>query len=117
MFSRANFRWIWSICAALCLLLVIFAHPSVLLLVIQSAFSGLVLVLLGLLIQRIIERAGPAPMPSTITSTSGLSPVGVGSDDSTAIRVRTPSTMEYASPSTKLPDSNASKSSRVGRSG
>ena len=43
--------------AGLCLLGSALAHPSVLLLVIQSALSGVILTLLGLLIQRLIEQA------------------------------------------------------------
>ena len=92
MFFRAQFRLVWAGLAVLGLLATVFAHPSTMLLVLQSAISGLVLALLGLLIQGLIAQArlrhagaagrGPAaPAPG-----SALSPSGVGSDDSTAIR-------------------------------
>ena len=64
MFSRARFRVIWAVAAALCLVVSALVHPSVLLLVIQSALSGVVLTLLGLLIQGLVERAGSPPRPA-----------------------------------------------------
>ncbi len=95
MFSRARFRVIWAVAASLCLVASALVHPSVLLLVIQSALSGVVLTLLGLLIQGLVERArlSAAPLnalpPSSPGPTGGgssqLGPEGVGSDGSTAI--------------------------------
>ena len=55
MFSRTRFRVIWIVVAVLGLLGSALVHPSVLLLVGQSALSGIVLTLLGLLIHRLIE--------------------------------------------------------------
>jgi hypothetical protein len=81
-----------------------FFQPSMTFLALESAFIGVALSLLGLLIQRLIERyrartvhgreviapAGQAmPDPGLVRS------ISVGSDDSTAIRVRVPSTVDY----------------------
>ena len=117
MFFRARGRLVWAGVAVLGLLTAIFAHPSVVLLSLQSAVSGLVLVLLGLLIQTLIERArarhaaatassGPSPAPA-------LTPMGVGSDDSTAIRGRVSSTMDYAAPLNLPVEPEASRGSRI----
>jgi len=128
MFSRARFRAIWIVAAGLCLLASALAHPSVLLLVAQSALSGVILTLLGCLIQRLIERARssgapaiPMPAPGPVQAGAGASqigPDGVGSDDSTAIRARASSTMDYApQPLTLAPEQDSARSSRVGHSG
>jgi len=128
MFSRARFRAIWIVAAGLCLLASALAHPSVLLLVTQSALSGVILTLLGCLIQRLIERArssgSPAlPIPSpgpgqTGSGASQIGPDGVGSDDSTAIRARASATMDYApQPLSLAPEQDSARSSRVGQSG
>ncbi len=128
MFSRARFRAIWIVAAGLGLLASALVHPSVLLLVAQSALSGVILTLLGLLIQRLIERsrssAAPAiPLPSpgpgqAGTGASQITPDGVGSDDSTAIRARASSTMDYAPAALTLaPEQDSARSSRVGQSG
>ena len=128
MFSRARFRAIWIVAAGLCLLGSALAHPSVLLLVTQSALSGVILTLLGFLIQRLIERARSAgapaiPMPSpgpgqTGAGASQIGSDGVGSDGSTAIRARISSTMDYApQPLTPAPEQDSARSSRVGQSG
>ena len=104
----------------------VFAHPSILLLVLQSALSGVILTLLGLLIQRLIERprsgaaAGPQPgaasgQAAAVASPAG--PPGVGSDDSTAIRVRSSSTMDYVSPLALAPEQESARSSRIGKPG
>jgi hypothetical protein len=105
MFSRVRFRRIWIGVAAFCLLGSLLVHPSAVLLVLQSSISGAVLALLGLAIQKLIDRRGtpttaPATQAPTASSSSGLSAAppasaGVGSDDSTAIRVRTPSTLDH----------------------
>jgi len=128
MFSRARCRAIWIVAAGLCLLASALAHPSVLLLVTQSALSGVILTLLGFLIQRLIERArssgAPAiPIPSagpgqTGSGASQIGPDGVGSDDSTAIRARASATMDYApQPLSLAPEQDSARSSRVGQSG
>jgi hypothetical protein len=128
MFSRARFRVVWVVAAVLGLLGSALAHPSVLLLVVQSAMSGVVLTLLGLLIQRLIERARSSGPPALTMPTPGLGqtgagasqtgPDGVGSDDSTAIRARASSTMNYApAPLMLTPEQDSARSSRVGQSG
>jgi hypothetical protein len=98
MFSRVRFRVVWIVASVLGLAVAVFAHPSVVLLIIQSSLFGVVLTLVGLVIQRLIERtrlvASPgSPAVTGATPPSGLAAVpggsaGVGSDDSTAIRVR-----------------------------
>ena len=129
MFSRIDFRWLWAAVAALGLLGASVAHPSVLLLVFQSALSGVVLTLLGLLIHRMIERGrmseprrAPAGAGSSLNSALGAgagSDVhrGVGSDDSTAIRVRVPSsTMDFVPKGlTPAADPRPPESSRIGQ--
>jgi hypothetical protein len=87
------------------MLAAVLVEPSVTLLAIQSASIGAVLTLLGLLIERLLERSIPRRMlahpgnvmisPAGANSSLSRSPA-VGSDDSTAIRVRVPSTFEYA---------------------
>jgi hypothetical protein len=104
IFGRLRFRTIWVLIAGLALLAAATVQPSVTWFGLQSAFIGVALTLLGLLIQRLLERtrspAVPGRDPSSITvqpaSDSALNrPAGVGSDDSTAIRVRVPSTMDF----------------------
>jgi hypothetical protein len=105
MFSRVRLLTIWSGAAAFCLLGSLLVHPSAVLLVLQSSVTGAVLVLLGLAIQRLLDRRRPptaaVPAPASgASSSSGLAgappaSAGVGSDDSTAIRVRTPSTLDH----------------------
>ena len=58
MFFKAHLRAVWVAAAAAGLAAAVLAHPSILLLVFQSALSGVILTLLGLLIQRLIERPG-----------------------------------------------------------
>ena len=130
MFSRARFRAISIMAAGLCLLGSALADPSVLLLVIQSALSGVILTLLGLLIQRLIEGAksyaAPAiEMPSPGSGTDGragasqIGPDGVGSDDSTAIHRAAPAPMDGTPPQplTLTPEQDSARSSPVGQPG
>jgi len=75
-------------------------HPSVIALFLQSAAPGFLLVLLGRLVHRGTRRdvgVGAAPPSSggSAFDSSQRSVFGVGSDDSTAIRRRVPSTMDY----------------------
>jgi hypothetical protein len=127
MYSRARSRVAWIAIAALGLAFVVFAHPSVVLLILQSALFGVVLTLVGLVMQRLVERtrlswpAGPHARPAA-SGSSGLSaslasPPGVGSEDSTAIRVRVPSsTIDLgAGPLVPAPEeAEPAGSSRVG---
>ena len=104
IFTKIRFRTIWLGIAGLGLLAAVLVQPSVTFLAIQSALIGGVLTLLGLVIERLLERSRPQRMlahrGSVLTSPAGAgsslsrSPA-VGSDDSTAIRIRVPSTMEY----------------------
>ncbi len=123
MFFRTRIRLVWAVLAVLGLLAAVFAHPSALVLVVQSAVSGLVLALLGLLIQSLIERArashtaAAGPAAAGPSSGSALSPSGVGSDDSTAIRARVSSTMDYVAPLSIPADPEAARGSRIVQSG
>jgi hypothetical protein len=122
MFFRTRSKVVWGAVAALGLLLAVFAHPSVLLLAVQSAASGVVLALLGLLIHALIERARLTPTVGAGASPPGAvagtaSPLGVGSDDSTAIRARVPSTLDYVSPLSPPPEPESARSSQIVQSG
>ena len=105
IFSKLRFRTIWLGIAGLALLAAILAQPGVILLALESALLGVVLTLVGLLIESMIERirsrsvrprpvviAASRPVPD---SSLNLRP-SVGSDDSTAIRVRPSSTLDFA---------------------
>ncbi len=103
IFARIRFRTAWAVVAILTLLAAALSEPSVTWLGLQSAFMGAALTLLGLLIQRLLDRPKPS-LPARETSPAGGQAIGdsslkrpaiVGSDDSTAIRVRVPSTMDY----------------------
>jgi hypothetical protein len=108
IYARVRAQHVWTVSAVLGLAFVVFAHPSVLLLILQSAFFGVVLTLVGLVLQQLVERArmrwprGAVPVPSSTPGQSGLgaSPgglAGVGSDDSTSVRVRvSSSTRDHA---------------------
>jgi hypothetical protein len=105
IFSQARFRTIWLGLAVLGLLAGMFLQPSVLFLILQSAAIGLALTLLGLVIRSLIERSRSMRLPSRDSSLLTVRPPGdssldrsasVGSDDSTAIRVRVPSTLDLA---------------------
>jgi hypothetical protein len=105
IFTKIRFRTIWLGIAGLGLLAGVLVQPSVTFLAIQSALIGGVLTLLGLMIEQLLERSRPQRMlarrGSVMTSPAGAgsslsrSPA-IGSDDSTAIRVRVPSTLDYA---------------------
>jgi hypothetical protein len=91
---------------------------------VQCAFIGVALTLLGILIQALIERTrSPALLSREPASIVGAPPMdpsrnqppSVGSDDSTAIRVRVPSTMDYVpSPVAAPPDRDEIRSSTIG---
>jgi hypothetical protein len=125
IFSRIRLRTIWAVVAALALLAAVLLQPSVTLLGVQSAFIGVALTLLGMLIQALIERTKspviPGREPGSIAGTpladsSRKQAASVGSDDSTAIRVRVPSTVDYApSPLAGPPDEDEVRSSTLGR--
>jgi hypothetical protein len=103
IFSRVRFGTIWVVIATLGLAITVILPPSVVVLAVQSAFIGAALSLLGLLIQRQLDRRRSPGVPGWDTASSvaqvcadsslNRTP-GVGSDDSTAIRVRVPSTID-----------------------
>jgi hypothetical protein len=100
IFARIGFRTVWLITAGIGLLAVAFVQRSVIFLVFESAFIGIALSLLGVLIQGLLKRVRarsslPGREASALVGRLSAAPVpGVGSDDSTAIRVRAPSTMD-----------------------
>ena len=96
-------------------------HPSVLLLGIQSALIGVVLTVVIALTQRLVE--GRRPGPAFVGESGALAPIhgagstlthtaGLGSDDSTAVRARPVSTMDYvpASPGVSSREGTAGSS-------
>ena len=104
IFSGIRSRTAWAVAAGLAVLAAAYLHPSVTLMILQSSFIGAALTLLALVIERLMDRRRPAAMRGR---ESGLSagklpadsslerPATVGSDDSTAIRVRVSSTMDF----------------------
>jgi hypothetical protein len=125
IFSQIRFRTIWIIVAGLALLTAMLLQPSVTFLAVQSGFIGVALTLLGLVIQRLIERskartisgreAGPQAGATASDSGLGRSP-SIGSDDSTAIRVRVASTMDFvASPASTSEVKDEARSSTLER--
>jgi hypothetical protein len=125
IFSGIRFRTAWAVASLLALLAAAFLHPSVTLLVLQSAFIGAALTFLALLIQRLMDRKKPPAIQSRepgapagqATGDSALErPATVGSDDSTAIRVRVASTMDYVPTPTNGPlVEESARSSTLGR--
>jgi hypothetical protein len=105
IFLRLRFRTIWLVAAVVSVLAAVLVEPTVAFLVLQAAALGAMLTLLGLLIERSIERSrrgwlrverGGATGVRPATDSSLNRSAGVGSDDSTAIRVRVPSTLDHA---------------------
>jgi hypothetical protein len=101
---RVGARRAWGFATIAGLLAAMFLHPSTIALFLQSASAGFLLVLFGYLIHRTLLRDGagaPGPRPAAPSSSgvgldsSQRSALGVGSDDSTAVRVRVSSTMDY----------------------
>jgi hypothetical protein len=104
IFCKLRFRTVWAGIAGVALLAAVLLKPSVSFLVMQSAVIGGVLTLVGLAIELVVERSKSLPMVSRgragTTSRPGSDsltprPLEVGSDDSTAIRVRVPSTLDH----------------------
>lgn len=102
---RSRFRLVWPVILAIALLVGAAIQPSVTFLAIQSGMIGVVFTLLAALMQRLVDRprrrgapgfgeasglaSGPPP-GSSVSRTAG-----VGSDDSTAIRIRPVSTVDH----------------------
>jgi hypothetical protein len=100
IFARIRFQTVWLFLAAVGLAAAALLQPGVVFLAFQSAFIGVALTLLGLLLKLLIQHrrgSGLAMRAGEILAApaSAAPPPGVGSDDSTAIRVRVPSTMNY----------------------
>ncbi len=104
IFSRLRFRTTWLAIAGLGLLAAVLVQPSVMFLVLESAVIGAVLTFLGLVIEGLIVRSrslstpargGALPAARAGTESSLKRSPEVGSDDSTAIRVRVPSTIDF----------------------
>jgi len=104
-FSRAV-PWILGAGAALALSAAAFTPPGAIAFAVQSAGPGAVLGLAAYFVRRRLVAACRSPAKSrtsvgsnvVVPDTSRRSVLGVGSDDSTAIRARTPSTMDYLTP-------------------
>jgi hypothetical protein len=105
IFLRIRFRTVWLVIAVVAVLAAVLVEPTVTILLLQAAALGALLTLLGLLIERSIEqssfswltaRRGAAPAVRLATDSSLNRSASVGSDDSTAIRVRVPSTLDHA---------------------
>lgn len=105
VYRRVRFRLIWSVLLALGLAVAASAQPSLTLQVVQCSMVGVVFTLLAAVLQRIVDRprrgataifGEPSPMGTSSSLGSSVSQTGgVGSDDSTAIRVRQISTMDH----------------------
>jgi hypothetical protein len=106
---RPSLRLVWMAALVLGLSVAALLHPSVTLLALQSSMIGLLLTALLALMQQVVERRRGAATVFSQPGAAGASlgpgstfnrTVGVGSDDSTAIRVRpvATSTMDFASP-------------------
>jgi hypothetical protein len=112
IFSRPRFLTTWLAIAGLGLLAAVRSQPSVMFLVLESAMVGAVLTLLGLLIEGLIVRSrslsapargGALGAPQASTDSSDKQLPDVGSDDSTAIRVRVPSTIDFVATTSGAP--------------
>lgn len=121
-FRRPSVPLAWGVSLALLLACITLVQPSVTILAVQSAMLGLVLTLLTALMQGLVNRRRLAPafgepggLATVVPTGSTLNrTIGVGSDDSTAIRVRPISTTvdHYV---TGVP-SNAERADASGRS-
>ena len=125
IFSRIRFRTAWAIAAVLVLLAASLLQPVAAAQIGQSSLMGVALTLLGVSIQHVLDRRRSRPLPGR-DSGSGRGPArsdsslnraaAVGSDDPTAIRVRTPSTMDFVpSPLAAQTSAEESRSSTAGR--
>jgi hypothetical protein len=113
IFSRLRFRTAWLAISAFGLLAAVLVQPSVTMLLLQSAVLGAILTLSGLLIEGLIVRSrlrsiaargGALPASRPAADSSLERSAGVGSDDSTAVRVRSPSTMDFVAAPIAAPE-------------
>ena len=125
IFLKLRFRTIWLAVAGLAVLAAVLVEPSVTFLALQSAALGGLLSVLGLMIESWIERTrfrslrasrGAPPEFRSATDSSLNRSSGVGSDDSTAIRIRVPSTLDHAPAAVDAPEARQEvRSSTLGR--
>jgi hypothetical protein len=110
--TRPSLRLAWAAAVALLLAAAAVVEPSVVVLMVQASLVGVALTLLTALMQHLLQRRRRVPVfGETSTRTGTVAPgsslnivAGVGSDDSTQIRVRPPaSTAEHDSPGALLP--------------
>jgi hypothetical protein len=124
LYRRLPTRLAWGVALALVLAAATAVQPSVTFLVVQSAMIGIACTLLTALMDRLVHRR--ARTPAVFGESSGLAPpsgslpgsslshtLGVGSDDSTAIRVRTSSTVDHVSTTPPPPEPAVGRSSRM----
>jgi hypothetical protein len=113
IYLRIRFRTVWLVIAVVAVLAAALVEPTITFLLLQAAALGALLTLLGLLIERSIEqssfswpsaRRGAAPAVRPATDSSLNRSASVGSDDSTAIRVRVPSTVDHAPAAVVAPE-------------
>jgi hypothetical protein len=96
---------IWAAALALTLAAAMVVQPATTILAVQSSLVGVVFTIVAALVQRLVERPrraaaavfrDPGGLASTAASSSSLGRMAaVGSDDSTAIRVRSVSTVDH----------------------
>jgi hypothetical protein len=125
IFSRIRFRAMWLVIAVAAMLAAMLLEPTVTFVLLQAAALGAVLTLFGLVIERAIERANFAWLRTGNRGVTVIRPAtdsslnrgaSVGSDDSTAIRVRVPSTLDHAPAAVVVPEAKQeTRSSTVRR--
>ena len=125
IFFRLRFRTIWLVSAVVAVLVAVLVEPTVTFLLLQAAALGALLTLVGLLIERSIERSSLSWLRAERGGVAAVRPAaesslnrsaGVGSDDSTAIRVRVPSTLDHAPAAVVAPEARPeARSSTVRR--
>jgi hypothetical protein len=124
-FLRLRFRTVWLVFAVVAVLTAVLVEPTVTFLVLEASALGALLALLGLLIERWIERSSLRSLRPERAAAVTIRPgtesslnrsAGVGSDDSTAIRVRVPSTLDHAPAAVVAPEARQeARSSTVRR--
>ena len=113
LFWRPPVRLAWVVGSVFGLSVATLVHPSVTFLIVQSGMVGVFLTMLLAVMHRLLERRGPGPvvfgevngrnvLPAPGSTASRNYPVG--SDDSTAIRVKAVSTLDFVSTNMAPPD-------------
>ena len=106
IFAQLRFRTVWAAGGAIGVLAAALVEPSAILLILESAAAGIALTLVGLLIESRIVRLRADVRPGRVAVAAGARPGSdsslrpsaapiVGSDDSTAVRMRAPSTLDF----------------------